>query len=443
MKKIIALALAIVMALSIAACGASTETNSAANGDSNEQAAAPAENGSNELTVWCWDPSFNIYAMKEAEKIYQQDHPDFKLNIIETPWDDIQTALTTAGSAGDTSTLPDIFLCQDNAFQKNVAAFPELFVDLTDSGIAFGDFGQSKTAYSVVDGKNYGVPFDNGAVVMPVRVDILEAAGYTVEDFTDLTWSEYITKGQDVLSKTGMPMLSMQAGSSDLIMMMMQSAGASLFDEAGNPQIVGNDVLKEVLQVYVELISTGVLTQVNDWDQYISTLTTGSVASTINGCWILGSIQTAEDQSGLWAVTNMPRLESAASATNYSNNGGSSWAVSSNCKNVALAEDFLSKTFAGSVELYNTILPSSGAIATYAPASEAVAYNEPQEFFGGDAIYAKIVDYSTKVPSNNTGVFYYEARNAVSDALTNVINGADLDAELQNAQSTVEFAMGG
>lgn len=441
MKKIIALALAIVMALSMVACGASTETAPAANGGSNAQ--TPAEGGSNELTVWCWDPSFNIYAMKEAEKVYQKDHPDFKLNIVETPWDDIQTALTTAGSAGDMSTLPDIFLCQDNAFQKNVAAFPELFVDLTNTGIAFGDFGQSKTAYSVVDGKNYGVPFDNGTVVMPVRVDVLEAAGYTVADFTDLTWSEYITKAQDVLAKTGVPMLSMQAGESDLIMMMMQSAGASLFDEAGNPQIVGNEVLKEVLQVYAQLISTGVLTQVNDWDQYISTLTTGTVASTINGCWILGSIQTAEDQSGLWAITNMPRLESAASATNYSNNGGSSWAVSANCKNVELAVDFLSSTFAGSTELYNTILPSSGANATYAPAAEATAYNEPQAFFGGEAIYAKIVEFSTKVPSNNTGVFYYEARNAVANALTNVINGADLDAELQNAQSAVEFAMGG
>lgn len=441
MKKILALALAIVMVLSLVACGSSTTESGSNNAQANAE--APATSESNELTVWCWDPAFNIYAMEEAAKVYQKDHPDFKLNVVETPWDDIQTALTTAGSAGDASTLPDIFLCQDNAFQKNVAAFPDLFVDLTNSGIAFADFSQSKVAYSVVEGKNFGVPFDNGAVVMPVRVDVLEQAGYTVEDFTDITWSEYITKAQDVLAKTGIPMLSMQAGESDLIMMMMQSAGASLFDENGDPQMVGNETLKAVLEVYAELVSTGVLTQVNDWDQYISTLTTGSVASTINGCWILASIQTAEDQSGLWAITNMPRLDNISSATNYSNNGGSSWAVCSNCKNVELAMDFLSATFAGSTDLYNTILPSSGAIATYAPASEAVAYNEPQEFFGGDAIYAKIVEYSTKVPSNNTGVFYYEARNAVATALTNYINGADLDAELEGAQSTVIFAMGG
>lgn len=27
------------------------------------------------LTVWCWDPTFNVYAMKQAEAAYQKDHP--------------------------------------------------------------------------------------------------------------------------------------------------------------------------------------------------------------------------------------------------------------------------------------------------------------------------------------------------------------------------------
>ncbi|MFT4234995.1 MAG: carbohydrate ABC transporter substrate-binding protein, partial [Microbacterium sp.] len=60
----------------------------------------------NTLTVWAWDPTFNIYAMQEAEKIYQVDHPDFKLDIVETPWDDLQTKLTTIGQAGTYDELP-------------------------------------------------------------------------------------------------------------------------------------------------------------------------------------------------------------------------------------------------------------------------------------------------------------------------------------------------
>lgn len=400
------------------------------------------EGGDNKLTVWCWDPAFNIYAMEEAGNIYKADHPDFELEVVETPWADVQTKLTTAATSNDLESLPDIILMQDNAFQKNTLTYPEAFVALTDSGIDFSSFAEAKTAYSVVDGVNYGVPFDNGTVVAAYRTDILEEAGYTVDDFTDITWDEYIEKGQDILEKTGKPLLSCQAGESDVIMMMLQSAGASLFDEEGNPAMVDNEALKKVMETYKTLKETGVLTEVNDWDQYVSSLTGSTVAGTINGCWILASIQTADDQSGNWAITNMPSLVDVEGATNYSNNGGSSWAVTAGCKNTELAFDFLKSTFAGSVELYETILPSSGALATYLPAAESDVYAEPQEFFGGQAIYSLITDFASKTPSNNTGVYYYEARDAVATAITNVVGGADIDSEIQVAQETVEFQMG-
>lgn len=442
-KKVLSLLLVAAMAASlVAGCGGSSDEGQSGGGETAGTEAAGGETASGEkLTVWCWDPAFNIYAMEEAGKVYQQTHPDFELEVVETPWADVQTKLTTAATSGDLSTLPDIILMQDNAFQKNVISYPEAFMDLTDSGVDFSQFASGKVAYSVVDGKNYGVPFDNGAVVACYRTDVLEEAGYTVDDFTDIDWDRYIEIGKDVLAKTGKPLLSCQAGESDVIMMMLQSAGASLFDAEGNPSIVGNDVLVKVMETYAELKESGVLIEVNDWDQYVASFTGETVAGTINGCWIMASIQTADDQSGKWAITNMPSLVGVSGATNYSNNGGSSWAVMSNCQNPELAYDFLASTFAGSVEFYETILPSSGALATYAPAGDSDVYNEPSEFFGGDAVFAKIVDFSTKTPSNNTGVYYYEARDAIATAITNVVAGADVESELQTAQDTVEFQM--
>ena len=444
-KGKVALLMAVTMVASLTGCGSSgsTTTNSSNAASQSETTAKSSDTATdNELTVWCWDPAFNIYAMEQAGELYKKEHPDFVLNVVETPWEDVQTKLTTAATSGNLDTLPDIMLMQDNAFQKNQMSYPEVFTDLTDLAIDFSQFAKGKLGYSTIEGKNYGVPFDNGAVIGCYRTDVLEQAGYTVEDFTDITWSEYIEKGKDVLAKTGKPLLSMQAGESDLIVMMLQSAGSSLFDAEGNANIVGNDVLKEVMEVYAELVKSGVMVQVNDWDQYVGSITNGSVAGTINGCWIMASIQTASDQSGKWAITNMPKLEKAASATNYSSNGGSSWAVTSNCKNLELAEDFLASTFAGSVEFYETILPSSGALATYLPAADSKVYAQPQDFFGGEPVYSMITDFASKVPSNNTGVYYYEARDAVATAITNVVAGADIDSELQAAESTVNFAMG-
>lgn len=444
------------MATMLTGCGGGSDTAApAADSGSTQEAAPAADSGSDEaapaadaaaggdetLTVWCWDPAFNMNAMYEAEKVYQKDHPNFKLNVIETPWDDVQTKVTTAATSGDLSTLPDIFLMQDNAFQKNVMAFPDVCADLTNSGIDFSQFAAGKVAYSVIDGKNYGVPFDNGAVIACYRTDLLEQAGLTIDDFTDITFDQYLENGKKVLDATGKPLISMQAGECDLIMMMLQSAGSSLFNEDGTANIVNNETLKIVMETYKSLKDSGVLTEVNSWDEYVGDFVSGNVAGTINGCWIMASIQTAEDQAGNWAITNMPSLVGASNATNYSNNGGSSWAVTTNCKDQALAADFLASTFAGSTEFYDNILPS-GALATWAPAGDSSAYGAPNDFFGGDAVSAKIVDFATKVPSNITGAYYYEARNAVATAITNYINGSDLATELQTAEQTVNFNMG-
>lgn len=428
-KRLFSILLVAAMSVSmLAGCGSGEETE-------NQQG------DENTLTVWAWDQSFNIYAMKEAEKIYQEDHPDFKLNIVETPWDDMQTKLGTIVGAENYSQLPDICLMQDFAYQKYVTSYPDLFQDLSDMGIDFSQFAEGKLAASTVDGKYYGVPFDNGTEIACYRTDILELAGYTVEDLTDIDWDRFIEIGKDVYDKTGYSLLSVQAGSSDLIYQMLQSAGFGTWTEDGKPDIAGNENIKQCIEIYQEMKDTHVLNVVNSWDEYVGTFTSGKTAGVINGCWILASIQTATEQSGKWALTNMPSLPGVPSATNYSNQGGSTWAITSNCKNTELAADFLATTFAGSTELYDIILPSSGAIATWIPASESDVYNEPQEFFGGQAIYAEIAEFASKTPSVNLGIYYTEANTALATVVANVSGGADLDSELKTAQATIEFNM--
>lgn len=110
--------------------------------------------------------------------------------------------------------------------------YQDLFTDLTDSGIDFSQFSEGKLNTSVVDGKNYGVPFDNGTEVAAYRIDLLEQAGYTVDDLTDIDWDRFIEIGKDVLEKTGYSLFSTQAKSSDIIMQMVQSAGGSICQPA-------------------------------------------------------------------------------------------------------------------------------------------------------------------------------------------------------------------
>lgn len=430
----------------LAGCGSSTPATQETKAPAETKAAAETEatteaSGDETLSVWCWDPNFNVYAMKQAEKLYQKDHPNFKLDIQEKVYNDIETALITAAEANDYSTLPDIFLMQDYSFHKNATNYPSIFTELTDSGIDFSQFSAGKLADSTVDGKNYGVPFDNGATIMAIRRDMVEAAGLTVEDFKDTTWSDFMEKAKKVVDANNVPMLT-SSGGSEIVIEMLQSAGASPMVD-GKVDLVGNKALKAAIETYETLIKDGIMVDYTDWDQYIASMNKGTAAGVIQGCWIMSSIQAAEDQSGKWAIVNMPKFDDVEGATNYANCGGASWAVSSNCKNTDLAYDFIKTTFGGSVELYDDLLPNAGAIASYLPAAESPVYNENSDFYGGQAVYKDIVEFAGQVPGIDYGAYYSDIRSALTDAITNVVqNGADIDTEIKNAQDTVEFNIG-
>lgn len=448
-KKLVGtLLIAAMTASTLAGCGSSNSTaGTSASGGAAETSPAEsateaegtdAADGEEVLTVWCWDPTFNVYAMKQAEAIYQKDHPNFKLDIQEKVYTDIEQNIITAAEADNYDTLPDIFLMQDNSFQKNIANYPEVFTELSDSGINFDDFSGGKLGDSTAEGKHYGIPFDNGASIMAIRSDMVEAAGLTVEDFKDTTWSEFMELAKKVVDANGVPMLT-SSGGSEIVIEMLQSAGASPIVN-GEVHLADNAALKKAIEVYKQLIDEGIMVDYTDWDQYIASMNKGEAAGVIQGCWIMSSIQSAEDQSGKWAIVNMPALDGIDGATNYANCGGASWAVSSNCKNTDLAFDFLNATFGADVDLYDDLLVNAGAIASYLPAAQSETYNEGNEFYGGQAVYKDIVEFAGHVPGIDYGAYYSDIRSALTDAITNVVQkNADIDTEIKNAQDTVEF----
>ena len=434
-KKLLSVLLVGVMAMSLAACGGSGDSD----GGSSDEGASSGD--SNKLTVWAWDQTFNIKAMQMAADLYAETHEGFEIEIIETSSDDCQTKLTTCANAGDYSTMADIVLMQDNSFQKFLKSYPDAFTDLTDCGINWDDFAALKQSYSMVDDKHYGVPYDNGVCAAFYRTDILEEAGYTIDDLTDITWSRFAEIGKDVHEKTGKYLLTSESTGGDTIMLMIQSCGANFVNEDGEAYIVGNEVAEKCIDLYTQMVEDGVVKLVNNWDEYISTVTNGEAAGIVNGNWMNATLTGIEDQAGLWQITTLPKVDDVDTATNYANNGGSSWYISANCQNVDLAMDFLTSTFGSSTEFYDAILPETSGIACYLPAGESEVYNEPVEFYGGQAIYSTLVEYSSHIPEFTKTPYHYEAREAVNTAIINIVNGTDKEAALQEAQETLEFKM--
>lgn len=457
MKKKIALVLAAALVGSaLIGCGSSSSSGNSQSGSTattaatqaaqteaaDTTAAEPAQAESDEeivLEVWCWDPIFNGGSITTAAAIYAQDHPNVSIHITECSSTDIYTRLTSAALAGQEGTLPDIMLMHDKNIKKYVSAYEGIFADLTDSGINYSDFAQYKVAAGTVDGRIYNVPFDNAAAVTALRTDVLEEAGYTIDDFTDLTWEEYIEIGKDVYAKTGKSILSERSDKPQVINIMLQSAGTWFFDEDGKTYISNNPVMKRAFEVYKEMVDNHVMSLHNDNESYYSSFWSGEAGGAMNGSYVLGNIMNEPSQSGLWDITNTPRFGDIDASINYSNNGGSSWLVLEG-PHKEVAADFLKGTFAGSVELYNKVLEDAAAIATWLPGKEAENYDLPVEFFSNKPIYADIVEFADHVPSIDYGVYTAEAQDAICSALSKMFAGESIDKVLQDAQAEVEFA---
>lgn len=442
-KKLISMLLAGTMVLSLAACGGGGGSTDGGSGDGEDAGAAEmgTSDDENTLTVAAWDPNFNIPALEAAAADYKENvNPDFVLDIKEQGGSqDVETAITTAASSGKYETLPDMVLFQDHWIQKFVADYPDAWQNVDDIDINWDDFYAEKIDYSTIDGVHYGVPVDGGTVITAYRVDLLAEADYTIDDLTGITWEEFIEIGKKVKEKTGKALLCMNSDGNDLMYMMLQAEGVSQFKD-GKPNLVGNDKVKEIVQLVVDMVNEGVLLLPNSWSDYTDKAIQGDqVAGVMNGNWIIPTIQAVEANSGKWEITTMPTL---TGEEGYASNGGSSLYITANCKKVDLAKDFLAYTFGKSTVTYDNALKNGGVVSTYIPAGESEVYNEGVAFFNDTPIYAQISEMGAHVQTIEQSPFHYTCREKLGAAVINIVNGGDIDEEIQGAEDQLNFEMG-
>lgn len=425
MKKILALLLVSVLLLTACSSGAKTKESTGEAKDTNE------------ITVWTWDPNFNVKAMKIAEKFYKKNHPDFKLKIIENAQADIVQKLNTSLSSGTTKGLPNIVLIEDYRAQSFLKAYPDAFYDLSKYFKA-EDFAEYKLAPTSLNGKHYGLPFDTGVAGLYVRTDYLQKAGYTVDDLQALDWDKYIEIGKKVKQATGKYMLTLDPKDLGIIREMIQTSGSWYVKQDGvTPNLAGNEALKEAFKTYKKIVKAGIAKPVSDWSQFVAAFNSGEVASIPTGNWITASVKAEASQAGKWAVVPFPKQSGIPNSVNATNLGGSSWYVL-NVPGKEKAADFLAKTFGSNVDFYQALNKEIGAIGTYKPAANGEAYKAADEFFGGQKVTADFSKWMTKIPQVNYGAHTYVIEDILAAAMQDYLKGKDLDKVLEDAQKQAE-----
>ena len=388
-----------------------------------------ASEDENTLSVYAWDANFNIPALEAAEKDYQENvNPDFKLNIItQSGSSDVENAVTLAGQSGDYSNLPDIVLFQDHYFQQFYVSYPEAWQDLSAADIDWSDFGAEKLSFSTYEDVHYGVPVDNGTAIMAYRTDLLEEAGYSLDDMRGCIWDNFIQVGKAVYEK-------------------LQAEGESQFTD-GEPTFASNEKYIQIIKDIVIMVENNILYLGNNWSEYTDQAIVGDmVAGVLNGNWIIPTMEQAAENSGKWEITSLPTLEGGAG---FASNGGSSLYITGNCTKPELAADFLAKTFgAGSTATYDAALLNGGVITCSAKAGASEVYQEGIDFFNGQPIYSDIVAMGANVPVVEQSDYHYACRNYVGTAIQNLIQAGEptdesVQAALQDAQDQLAFEMAG
>lgn len=446
-KRCISCLLTLLLLFGLAGCGndnsSSSSSSSGTSSSGSSVPSSPTSNDGNKITVWAWDPAFNIAALERAKELYEAKHTDVTIEIIEYSQDDIIQKLNTALSSGNAKGLPNISLIEDYRIQSFLTAYPNAFVEMTDK-IDINQFAEYKRAFTVKDGVTYGVPFDTGAAALFFRTDLLNDAGYDTADLQNVTWDDYMEMGEAIKAKgDGTYLLTLDPDDLGLIRTIMQSCGTWYVKEDGvTPYFVGNEPMKQALQIFADLISKGYAKQTSDWSQFVGAFNNGEAATTISGCWIIPSILAEDSQSGKWSVAPFPRLAGVEESVNASNLGGSSFYVFKGVANSELAQDFLAETFGSSTELYDMLLNDIGAVGTYSPSADSPALDEELPFFGGQRVYEDFYNWVEQIPAVNYGSSTYEYEDILKQALQQVLRGGDVDEALEAAQKQAESQIG-
>lgn len=389
-----------------------------------------------EISVWAWDPKFNIKALEIASEYYAKENTEVKVTIEENAQDDIVQKLNTAMSAGVTDSLPNIVLIEDYRAQSFLTAYPDTFIPLNDY-IKADEFAAYKIEATSIDDQHYAVPFDTGVTGLYVRTDLLKEAGYTVDDLQDITWNQLAEIGLKVKEATGVKLLSMDLNDLGLIRAIINGSGSWYTKEDGvTPNIVDNAALKEAFVTFKSMYEQDLVNIHNDWAQMLEAFNTGVVFTVPQGNWITPSITPVEDQAGNWAVVPWPKQE-VEGATHASNLGGSSFYVI-NKEGSEIAADFLAKTFASNIDFYGDLINQIGALGTYLPAQESESYNVEVEYFGGQTIYKDFAAWSAEIPSLNYGIHTYAIEDIMVAALQQYLAGGDIDQIFKDAQMQAE-----
>ncbi len=379
------------------------------------------------LTIWAWDPNYNIPMIQEAADMYKEAiDPEFEIEILELGQGDINQKMQTVWSANSTDDLPDIVLKDNPQIAIDVASYGDVFVPLSEY-IDYSEFNETVVKQVSVNDNTYAMPLSGGPSALMYRKDLFEQAGYTEADMEDLTWDQYLEMSNKVYEVTGVHGLSMDVAAwtnPAMLEMIMSSMNIWYPLDPATENLQDNPDFVLAMEELVKISNDdSVLQTQNDWNAMVSSLVEGDVASFPGPIWMVPTMQTAENQDGKWAIAEFPRVDGALNGVNAANWGASSWAVTTASDNQELAVDFLSYAYTNT-DYYEYIAQNYFVVPYYLPAAELEFFDTYTiDLFGEQPIFPEFIDSQNSLEYVDRTIYNQVYVDALQSQIPNMVQG--------------------
>lgn len=298
MKRLIALGLTAALAGTLlSGCGGTNSGSQAQSGES-----ASTDKNVTLQVLWFSDGTEGDVMMELAHQ-YEEENPGVTIELIETPYDEVDNKLKNMLAAGSPPAIARV---------SSFAAYENQLVTLTDyaeSGDAFRDNFYDSLMFEI-DGKMVAAPMDVTANGMVYNKTAFDKAGVSVPTSPDevWTWDEYTEAVKTVMEKGGVKYGLVYDRSPFRFTTMLYQFGGRMLNEDMTASAFNSAENIAAVQKFIDLHNEGVI-PTSVWlgsEDPNNLFRTGQIATHIGGSWLLSNYRT-EITDFEWGVTYLPK----------------------------------------------------------------------------------------------------------------------------------------
>jgi multiple sugar transport system substrate-binding protein len=253
--------------------------------------------GANEpLTIEFWNghtgPDGEV--MKKLAKVYEEAHPNTKINIISMAWDQVFTKAELAIKQGSG---PDLVTIPADRVPENIGKVLKPVNDLVKGNFNAKNFDQSLWNLTFYNKKQYGVPLDTHPYVIYYRKDIFAKNGIKVPSDAPLSKSEFLAIAKKLTDKKagvyGFAFKSLGVHAWWDTWSFFLQAGGTLWDKSGKNPRLDSKAMVNAVSFLKSLQGVVATDQLTDWQTAYSMFVTGNTAMVMQGSWLVPGLNKA------------------------------------------------------------------------------------------------------------------------------------------------------